>query len=277
MSEAYAARRVEAPPSDTLRRKAFLMALEMLCVGPGRMLPDADDADAAPFLADGRRLLGARADAAVDAFFQEGYVVLDVDFDDLAALRGDLDALYDRGALAAQAANVQVAAGTRGDATGYYSVSSALDLGAPTLARALRALSGVAAVLDAHPRAARGYRVPAKLMASRYPGPDETGAAAPPYRGYKRHQDNERLPDGGCANQRAATAILYANDADWPDDRGGHLVLYPAGKDDDDAAVAVAPKGGRLVLFDSFLWHEVRPAGARRYALTNWITRADLQ
>ena len=38
--------------------------------------------------------------------------------------------------------------------------------------------------------------------------------------------------------------------------------------------VAVAPRGGRLVVFDSFLWHEVRPATVPRYALTNWITRA---
>ena len=96
--------------------------------------------------------------------------------------------------------------------------------------------------------------------------------------GYKIHQDNEVLADGTCSSSRAYTAILYCNDPAWPDAQGGHLVIYPGRRASDDkpsaGGVAVAPRGGRLVVFDSFLWHEVRPATVPGYALTNWITRA---
>ena len=80
------------------------------------------------------------------------------------------------------------------------------------------------------------------------------------------------------------TAILYAN-PDWDGDRdGGLLRIFPRSTalneapDDNARVVELAPAGGRLVIFDSFLWHEVLPAkGRARFAVTLWITRPELQ
>ena len=47
---------------------------------------------------------------------------------------------------------------------------------------------------------------------------------------------------------------------------------------DGAACVEVSPAGGRLIIFDSFLWHEVLPATTRaRFAVTLWITKPALQ
>ena len=171
--------------------------------------------------------------------------------------------------------NVQVAECTRGDAVGHAGRSDAAAAGRWALADAINGLFGVGARIDA--ARPETYRCPAAVQIARYPGPDEEvpptdEGRGPPFRGYAAHQDNEVTPRGR-ANQRAVTAILYANAADWPDENGGHLVLYPRGADAD--GVPIAPVGGRLVLFDAFLWHQVKPAAEARYALTNWITRAD--
>ena len=61
------------------------------------------------------------------------------------------------------------------------------------------------------------------------------------------------------------TAIVYAN-GDWDEgDDGGELLIYPdtARREELNAgelarAVEVAPLGGRLVVFDSYLWHGAR-------------------
>lgn len=47
-----------------------------------------------------------------------------------------------------------------------------------------------------------------------------------------------------------------------------------SGLDEGHCATVVPPLGGRLVVMDSRLLHEVLPAGAERYALTAWFSRA---
>ena len=72
---------------------------------------------------------------------------------------------------------------------------------------------------------------------------------------------------------------------DWDaDEDGGLLRIFPGTTALDEApsdaaeVVEVAPVGGRLVIFDSFLWHEVLPARNKaRFAVTLWITRPELQ
>ena len=84
---------------------------------------------------------------------------------------------------------------------------------------------------------------------------------------------------GASTNSRVVTAIVYAN-GDWDEgDDGGELLIYPdtARREELNAgelarAVEVAPLGGRLVVFDSYLWHEVLPPRKPRYACTLWLT-----
>ena len=102
-------------------------------------------------------------------------------------------------------------------------------------------------------------------MVAVYPGSPDRG------QGYSRHRDNSGQ------NGREVTAIVYAN-ADWdPSVDGGALVC-------DEASLlrrtprkpetrTVEPLGGRLVLFLSELEHEVRPAYARRAAVTLWLLK----
>ena len=244
-----------------VRTQSFQMATNMLLCGPGRQLAEDDGADPAPYLS---RAPVARS--ALAPLLDAGYVVVDGALPprEARALRGELEALHAAGGLASEESNFQKLAGTRGDAAGWVSRDSPRR----AVARAVEALYGVAALLGP------GLRVPAAIMAARYPGEGDPA----PYRGYRLHQDNEVLADGTRSSTRAYTAILYCNDPAWPDAQGGHLVIYPGRRASDDkpsaGGVAVAPRGGRLVVFDSFLWHEVRPATVPRYALTNWITRA---
>jgi len=101
-------------------------------------------------------------------------------------------------------------------------------------------------------------------------------------------------------NHRCFTAILYANRRDWdksvdggclrvylesgggPASVCGQALLNPGNAGLDEAVecwprgkvVEVAPIGGRLVIFDSTLIHEVRPSiSESRRALTMWIGR----
>ena len=142
-------------------------------------------------------------------------------------------------------------------------------------------------------------------MASRYPA--DTG--------YRPHPDNPlrwaaasadaevaTTTEERCfrSNERCYTAILYANDPDWRADIDGgvlRVLLGSAGASTSCAAamrtggaaalavaaaawpaartVNVAPLGGRLVVFDARLVHEVRPAARTRRAITQWIDRPE--
>ncbi|GFR46697.1 hypothetical protein Agub_g8316, partial [Astrephomene gubernaculifera] len=104
---------------------------------------------------------------------------------------------------------------------------------------------------------------------------------------YVRHADASPT----CPSRRV-TAIVYLNEPDWqPQTDGGCLALYSAphhhhhphpnhpnhpslrgaGLAAGEPALLVAPVGGRLLLFESHLQHEVMPAYRHRYAVTAWF------
>lgn len=269
-----------------LRSRCFTLALETLLATARTAGCDAKHAaDPAGYLAPGRALLGAHGSASHVAgeLRRVGYVVLDGAFDAAAvnALRRDMGA--QESARRFLVPPEQRVTGTRGDGVAWLNDDDAARAGANALASAIRALKGVAAALN-DADAAAAYRVDDAAMASRYP-PAREADASTPYRGYKRHQDNRRpRPGDPCANARAVTAIAYANPGWDAESDGGSLRLYPgtsaadAAPGDGAECVELAPEGGRLVIFDSFLWHEVLPAIARpRFAVTLWITRPELQ
>lgn len=80
---------------------------------------------------------------------------------------------------------------------------------------------------------------------------------------YARHVD---ITGEGCP--RVLSCSLYLNDG-WSAGYGGALRLYAP-----DGAVEILPLGGRLVVFDSTLEHEVLPATRPRLSLTGWLRRA---
>ncbi|GKY98455.1 hypothetical protein MPSEU_000802900 [Mayamaea pseudoterrestris] len=108
---------------------------------------------------------------------------------------------------------------------------------------------------------------------------------------YKAHSDNsltnERAQQDNQlirSNFRAYTCILYMNDQEWNlETDGGALRLWPYTqhlRNVDDAQsmdyVDVAPKHGRLLVFDSCLVHSVQKVKHQskvRRALTLWINR----
>eukprot|EP00798_Chlamydomonas_sp_ICE-L_P021623 gene21623-28626_t len=83
---------------------------------------------------------------------------------------------------------------------------------------------------------------------------------------YVRHSDATKI---SCPS-RCITAICYLN-ADWDDKRdGGQLHVY--NKLEDTPSV-LSPLGGRLVVFESRIEHEVLPTYKSRYAFTAWFHR----
>eukprot|EP01062_Namystynia_karyoxenos_P067908 TRINITY_DN62016_c0_g1_i1.p1 TRINITY_DN62016_c0_g1~~TRINITY_DN62016_c0_g1_i1.p1 ORF type:complete len:299 (+),score=55.49 TRINITY_DN62016_c0_g1_i1:78-974(+) len=94
--------------------------------------------------------------------------------------------------------------------------------------------------------------------------------------GYARHRDN---PGGATGNGRVLTAILYLNN-DWGEGDGGCLRLWLGagsvsvqheGTEPTEPRL-VAPRGGRLLLFWSWMQHEVLPTQAGRSAVTVWYS-----
>lgn len=81
---------------------------------------------------------------------------------------------------------------------------------------------------------------------------------------------------------RVITAILYLNEEspEWVEEsHGGSLRLYLGAHRSDDVGTTaaqvhdIAPKGGRLILFDSqVILHEVLPTRRDRIAITVWFT-----
>lgn len=169
-----------------VRTQSFQMATNMLLCEPGRQLAEDDGADPAPYLS---RAPVPRS--ALAPLFEEGYVVVDGALPprEARALRGELEALHAAGGLASEESNFQKLAGTRGDAAGWVSRDSPRR----AVARAVEALYGVAALLGP------GLRVPAAIMAARYPGEGEPA----PYRGARR-----RRRDPAYARRRFAPRRL---------------------------------------------------------------------
>mmetsp|Transcript_1441 Transcript_1441/g.2839 ORF Transcript_1441/g.2839 Transcript_1441/m.2839 type:complete len:318 (-) Transcript_1441:15-968(-) len=112
---------------------------------------------------------------------------------------------------------------------------------------------------------------------------------------YKAHSDNSLTEkvvsdvgnnDRVRSNFRHYTCILYCND-DWEEEDGGALRLYPHTRNLSNANPAIlngydfvdiAPKNGRLIIFDSCNIHSVEKVThktKKRRALTLWITRPD--
>jgi Rps23 Pro-64 3,4-dihydroxylase Tpa1-like proline 4-hydroxylase len=105
---------------------------------------------------------------------------------------------------------------------------------------------------------------------------------------YKPHRDTPDLNQyhplkwllQAGLNERETTIILYLNDVDWDSgavDDGCLRCFLGTATDDDVGTTAtevlnIAPKGGRLVIFDSKkILHEVRPCSKRRAAITCWV------
>jgi len=83
----------------------------------------------------------------------------------------------------------------------------------------------------------------------------------PPGSFYKKHRDAFKRDDA-----RKITVILYLNQ-NWRKENGGELVLYK----EDGTSRTIEPIGGRLLVFESELEHEVLLSNANRYSITGWI------
>ena len=102
---------------------------------------------------------------------------------------------------------------------------------------------------------------------------------------YVRHTDWADSAVDGRATRRLTT-IVYLRRDPWVHSEGGTLRLWPKGGSTvleweltrTATAVDVEPLGGRFVVFDSSLPHEVQPvagSGAPRCALTLWVHAAN--
>lgn len=77
---------------------------------------------------------------------------------------------------------------------------------------------------------------------------------------YKRHMDRHQK-----SPSRLLTVVIYLTDLF--ESEGGELIVYQKGKQ----LVSLQPRAGSIVVFDSQLEHEVRPALADRWSLTGWM------
>ena len=190
----------------------------------------------------------------VDGLLARGYVVVEDVLDATAAraARQEAESLGER-----LKPTLQALTGTRSDRVGWFGADELAANSCPTLARLARLQRGVAAAINADGRWHETLTVPASSMLSCY------GAGGR----YRKHTDNSRNADGVCGNARALTCICYLN-PDWAAEDGGALRIYD---ESGGTVVEVAPAAGRVVVFDSFLEHEVLEARRDRYALTFWI------
>lgn len=78
---------------------------------------------------------------------------------------------------------------------------------------------------------------------------------------YKKHRDSFKSDDA-----RKITVLLYLND-NWKKGHGGELLLYT----DTNDILKIEPLGGRLLVFESDMEHEVLMSHADRYSITGWI------
>ena len=189
----------------------------------------------------------------VEGLLARGYVVVE-DVLDAAAARAARQEAESCGAQLKP--TLQALTGTRSDRVGWFGPTD-LENGCPTLARLARLQRGIAAAINADGRWRETLTVPASSMLSCY------GAGGR----YRKHTDNSRGADGVCGNARALTCICYLN-LDWAAEDGGALRIYDESGGD---TVEITPAAGRVVVFDSFLEHEVLEARRDRYALTFWI------
>jgi SM-20-related protein len=160
--------------------------------------------------------------------------------DSNVSTRGDLIRLFASG-------DDHLAAGAGDALAGYFQLMD-------DVREALDADAGVS-------RTVRGRMGLSKFMAACYPG---DGAR------YVRHRDAWPHKPG-----RKLTLILYLNEG-WRPGHGGCLRIWPeapegGAQQQQLAPVSIEPRMDRLVVFCSWLEHEVEPAHAERYALTTWF------
>jgi SM-20-related protein len=89
-------------------------------------------------------------------------------------------------------------------------------------------------------------------------------------RGYCRERDGKIHTD---SKTKIITVLLYMNDDDWPSD-GGRLRILRDGKDLENYAAEVEPKGGTLIVFkrSDKSWHGHHSyEGPRRAIQLNWV------
>lgn len=104
------------------------------------------------------------------------------------------------------------------------------------------------------------------VMVAKYVAGEDTG--------YVRHRDSQDQNGG-----RRVTSLCYFGDENVT---GGHLKIYSEEMEEEEKEkekgegyiiADIEPKPGRIVLFKSYLQHEVMPVEAGcRYALTSWFT-----
>ena len=218
----------------------------------------------------------------VESIERDGLVVIDdaLSSSEVQAARAELAELHGRGELAEVEA--QSRARIRNDKIGWIRQESTS--GMPAIGIATRLLRAVPAEVERHasgrsngPGAGAGYwrmAVPRLTMAAIYDG----SPARATY--YTKHFDgaSNSASASGDNNPRRLTCIVYLNDAHWDTAlHGGALRAYfPKGSAKHGSYVDVAPRAGRLLLFDSCtVEHEVRETFAPRMALTLWASKRE--
>ena len=174
------------------------------------------------------------------------------------------------------------AAGRRTDNVYYLNEHEAGERGLVGLLEGMRAIKSVGAEVAASLADSCGpLALPKNVQAACYLG--DGGF-------YTKHTDNmpkdlasvthwpARLIDQLSAIElrswRAFTILLYANHA-WRPPHQGCLRVHHE-QDQGGGYSDIEPIGGRCVIFNSLLAHEVRPAREReRWALTLWVLRED--
>lgn len=81
---------------------------------------------------------------------------------------------------------------------------------------------------------------------------------------YKRHRDTFRSDDA-----RKISVIIYLNE-NWRPGDGGELKIYK-----DSETVTIQPAGGTIVIFESFMEHEVMMSNKNRYSIAGWLKNSN--
>ncbi len=90
------------------------------------------------------------------------------------------------------------------------------------------------------------------------------------------HRDVSAKKDASEVATRLTSAVLFVNGATGePSYEGGELVVFPF-EDFGPHGIVIEPKPGRLVMFPSTMFHEVKPvASGDRYTVVTWYHGLD--